>query len=146
MNPLNLPRTSNGFTSCRWCKGDVHPPRRTFCSKSCVHEHLLRANNKYMRNQVYARDKGVCSMCSVDCKLVAKQVQLHGRVARDKYGISAHRRCWKTKLGGGLWDVDHIVPVFEGGGQCGLENLQTLCIPCHKRKTQQQRRKRTTKT
>lgn len=33
------------------------------------------------------------------------------------------------------WDADHIVPVVEGGGLCGLENYRTLCHPCHKRVT-----------
>lgn len=33
------------------------------------------------------------------------------------------------------WDADHIVPVVEGGGECGLENYRTLCKPCHKRET-----------
>ncbi len=33
------------------------------------------------------------------------------------------------------WDADHIVPVAEGGGLCGLENYRTLCHPCHKRVT-----------
>ena len=36
------------------------------------------------------------------------------------------------------WDADHIHPVEHGGGSCGLDNLQTLCHPCHKRKTSQQ--------
>lgn len=33
------------------------------------------------------------------------------------------------------WDADHIVPVVEGGGECSLDNLRTLCHPCHKRVT-----------
>lgn len=33
------------------------------------------------------------------------------------------------------WDADHILEVVNGGGQCGLENYQTLCHPCHKAKT-----------
>jgi 5-methylcytosine-specific restriction enzyme A len=33
------------------------------------------------------------------------------------------------------WDMDHVVPVVEGGGSCGLDNLRTLCRPCHKRVT-----------
>lgn len=37
-----------------------------------------------------------------------------------------------------LWQADHILPVEHGGGGCGLDNFQTLCIPCHKRKTRQQ--------
>ena len=31
-----------------------------------------------------------------------------------------------------MWEMDHIIPVVEGGGCCGLDNLQTLCLPCHK--------------
>lgn len=31
-----------------------------------------------------------------------------------------------------LWEADHIVAVVEGGGSCTLENLRTLCSPCHK--------------
>ncbi len=33
------------------------------------------------------------------------------------------------------WQADHVVPVFKGGGACGLENFQTLCIDCHKDKS-----------
>lgn len=34
-----------------------------------------------------------------------------------------------------LWEADHIIPVIKGGGACGLENYQTLCVPCHKSET-----------
>jgi 5-methylcytosine-specific restriction protein A len=40
------------------------------------------------------------------------------------------------------WEADHIVPVIEGGGQCGLENYRTLCVPCHKRVTAELARRR----
>lgn len=33
---------------------------------------------------------------------------------------------------GHTWEADHIVPVVEGGGECGLENYRTLCLPCHR--------------
>jgi len=36
------------------------------------------------------------------------------------------------------WQADHIIPVEEGGGACGLENFQTLCDGCHKAKTKSQ--------
>ncbi len=41
-----------------------------------------------------------------------------------------------------LWQADHIHPVAEGGGSCGLENIQTLCSSCHKRKTADQARRK----
>jgi 5-methylcytosine-specific restriction endonuclease McrA len=38
-----------------------------------------------------------------------------------------------------LWDADHIVPVAEGGGECDLDNLRTLCLLCHREATRQLR-------
>lgn len=34
-----------------------------------------------------------------------------------------------------LWDADHIVPVVEGGGECDLSNIRTLCLRCHRAMT-----------
>lgn len=34
-------------------------------------------------------------------------------------------------LEGNAWHADHIVPVYKGGGLCQIENLRTLCVPCH---------------
>jgi 5-methylcytosine-specific restriction endonuclease McrA len=36
---------------------------------------------------------------------------------------------------GSDWQADHIVPVVEGGGECDLSNMRTLCTQCHKRET-----------
>lgn len=33
------------------------------------------------------------------------------------------------------WQAGHILSVCEGGGACGLDNFQTLCLPCHQVKT-----------
>ena len=47
-------------------------------------------------------------------------------------------------VGGGkrsLWDADHVRPVAEGGGQCDLENLRTLCLCCHREVTADLRRR-----
>jgi hypothetical protein len=50
--------------------------------------------------------------------------------------------CWRAigfhgdyRRSGCRWQADHIHPVVEGGGGCGLENLQLLCTPCHAEKT-----------
>ena len=31
--------------------------------------------------------------------------------------------------------VDHIVPISQGGSRLDMENLQSLCKPCHARKS-----------
>ena len=39
----------------------------------------------------------------------------------------------------GRWECHHIVPVASGGSH-SLDNLQTLCVPCHKAKTRAMRK------
>lgn len=34
-----------------------------------------------------------------------------------------------------LWEADHVFPVHRGGAYCDLDNLQTLCVECHKHKS-----------
>ena len=36
---------------------------------------------------------------------------------------------------GHTWEADHIIPVVEGGGLCGLQNYRTLCLACHRKET-----------
>ena len=43
-----------------------------------------------------------------------------------------------------FWHVDHILPVWEGGGQCDIDNLRTLCVTCHHSVTAKQAKKRAT--
>ena len=135
-----LEKNEDGFTKCRWCSGSVLPPRRTMCSPECVHELKLRCSGKYLRNQVYKRDKGICGECGIDTKETSKQakniidIEERNEFLKSK-GISLKRKLWKKKHGGGLWDADHILCVKDGGGQCGLDNIRTLCIECHKKKT-----------
>jgi 5-methylcytosine-specific restriction protein A len=134
-----LPKDENGRTCCRWCNKPVLPPRRTMCSPECVHELSLRINGRYLRHCVYERDKGVCAICKIDTKKTAKEArELTGNDLDEflkKHGISKKRKIWVKKHGGGLWDADHIIPVKDGGGMCGLDNIRTLCILCHKNVT-----------
>lgn len=64
------------------------------------------------------------------------------------------RRGWTpTEISGAktLWQADHIQAVVEGGGGCGIENIRTVCVPCHHeisaelaaRRAQERRRKKT---
>jgi hypothetical protein len=43
----------------------------------------------------------------------------------------------RVKYGKTLWDADHILPVVEGGGNCGLDNIRTLCCICHNAQTKE---------
>lgn len=148
-----LPTGPNGRPRCRYCRREVPRPGMTFCGPDCVHEHKVRTNPGYVRECVLARDRGICGVCRVDTVAVLKDLLARARRelghklrARDatppgvlallaQLGYSDHRF-----RGGSLWDADHIRPVALGGGECGLGDIQTLCLRCHARKSAVQRR------
>ena len=129
-----------GRPVCRWCQLEILAPRRrTFCSAFCVHEWRLRSDPGYLRDLVFARDRGICALCTIDTMEEYRLLKRRRGVARaealEMWGLrSVHARR-------SLWDADHIVPVAEGGGQCDLDNLRTLCLPCHREATADLRRR-----
>ena len=147
-------RGPNGFRLCRFCKREVMPPRKTFCSDNCVHEWKLRSSSKYLRKFIYERDLGVCAKCGTDTRYVrielenAAQASMRasGRWFWDDHPI--YLEClakWQLTVKEAkksIWEADHIVEVADGGGECDLANFETLCIPCHKRKSAESRAKR----
>lgn len=156
-------RGPNGEPLCRWCERPVQPPRRTYCSDECVHEWKLRSNPGYLRQQVYRRDKGVCAICGLDTKGALSKVLEAERRAREEtpwdpqaagnLREARRRRQSELQVEMGLrpeippdhrktlWDADHIVPVVEGGGECDLSNIRTLCWWCHRDETAKLRRR-----
>ena len=56
----------SGKPVCRWCRGPVLPPRRTFCGDACVHEWKIRSSPWYVRREVKKRDKGTCRLCGLN--------------------------------------------------------------------------------
>jgi 5-methylcytosine-specific restriction enzyme A len=113
------------------------PARRfTFCSEYCVHEWKLRSQPGYVREQIFQRDRGRCAHCGVDA------IREHSKLKRSRGAArEALMRHWglKTKVRKSLWDADHILPVAEGGGECDLDNIRTLCLRCHRSVTLQLR-------
>lgn len=139
IKPRTMPGGSlraKGKIPCRWCKGDTPPRRRTFCSDACVHEWRLRTNPSYLREMVLARDRGVCAQCKTDTLALRRDMRKLDYAARRKFLKEWGIRETNRKS---LWDADHVVPVAEGGGQCDLANMRTLCLKCHRDATAQLR-------
>lgn len=132
----DLPKGPNGRTLCRWCALEVPPRRITFCSDYCVHEWRMRTDAGYLRERIFERDRGVCAACGIDTAL--ERI----RIKRLRYPLRLEAlRSWglnaglNTKSRSSLWDADHILPVVEGGGECDLSNIRTLCLKCHRKAT-----------
>ena len=140
----SLPIGPNGLPLCRWCELEILAKRRrTFCSDYCVHQWRLRTDPGYLRDQVFARDRGICAICRTDTIAVYAALKRSRGPARaaglSLYGMKsiAARRS--------LWDADHLLPVAEGGGQCDLDNIRTLCLLCHRQATADLRKRLKTK-
>ena len=101
-------RDSDGNRLCKVCHAIVPQGRRVYCSTECFH----RNTPSIMRHKVWMRDKGICALCGVDSETLP--------LKPGGYYGTLHK-----------WEMDHIVPVSEGGGLCGLEGYRTLCRPCH---------------
>jgi 5-methylcytosine-specific restriction enzyme A len=134
-----LPKGPNGRNLCRWCNLEVPPRRSSFCSDWCVEEWRLRSDPGYLREKVLERDRGVCSRCGTDCLAAWRHLKRLRGVARAKALIDWGLRSISRKS---LWDADHILPVVEGGGECDLANIRTLCLKCHRDATAELRQRR----
>lgn len=142
-DPSALPKGPNGRALCRYCGTEVPPGKRTFCSPACIHEWKIRSQPDYAAKQVLLRDCGVCGTCGLDCIVLRQQLTrmradelrtgLTGSFTAelDRLGLRGARRNLTQRL----WEVDHTLPVSQGGGSCGLDNLRTLCWACHARVT-----------
>jgi 5-methylcytosine-specific restriction enzyme A len=135
----DLPPQQKGH--CRWCgKPITAKGNRTWCSPPCRDEFLVRWNGQHITHAVKERDHGICAACGIPT------IELE-RVRRSSRGFSfrsERRRDWGpwANSNGAFWEADHIVPVVEGGGCCGLDNYRTLCLKCHKAETAELARRR----
>lgn len=158
-------KDSLGRRLCRWCSKPVPKGRLTWCGQECIDEYLIRSSAAVARERVWRRDRGVCAGCGVNCGRIERifdrlrtrahahhwepnpcpNRQLHeARFMRAKAWLAEHfgiRIEQRFSYLPHLWEADHIVPVAEGGGACGLENLRTLCRRCHNGATLQLRRR-----
>jgi 5-methylcytosine-specific restriction endonuclease McrA len=114
----------------------VRPPRRTFCSDPCVHEWRLRSDPSYARAEVWKRDRGTCRACGLKLAAALRRWRRERPAARR----GASYREWRRRRP--RWEADHILPVADGGGECGLENYRLLCRACHLQVTSTWRRGR----
>lgn len=144
IDDIPIKRGPNGRRLCTYCRKEVQPPRITFCSDECVHQHCIRSRPGYAAEHVFLRDCGICAVCGIDTVKRQQDARLAVRDSNDPVATTAAWKAegWPKSLSRRWFDVDHIIPVVEGGGECGLDNLRTLCCPCHKKATKALAQKR----
>ncbi|XP_025871341.2 DNA annealing helicase and endonuclease ZRANB3 isoform X1 [Vulpes vulpes] len=148
-NPLCLRCQQPTCQTKQECKVNAWDSR--FCSVKCQEEFWIRSNNNYLRAKVFEIEHGVCQLCNLN----AQELFLCLRDAPKSQRKNLLDITWISKLPleqlnemirnpgeGHFWQVDHIKPVSGGGGQCSLDNLQTLCTLCHRERTARQAKER----
>lgn len=140
--------------ACSWCGAMLSRAARqaqsSYCSQACAEEGRLKRGGMYasanLRAAVFALERGNCTNCRLDCHSLYEQVKVLPPPARLNKLLSVNWKLPKSAkalesllqdpLEGDFWQVDHIRAVAEGGGGCGLDNLRTLCVPCHLAETE----------
>eukprot|EP00930_Biecheleria_cincta_P023520 TRINITY_DN16982_c0_g1_i1.p1 TRINITY_DN16982_c0_g1~~TRINITY_DN16982_c0_g1_i1.p1 ORF type:complete len:1511 (-),score=233.62 TRINITY_DN16982_c0_g1_i1:373-4905(-) len=130
-------------------KSDIRNSEESlFCTGSCRARYFGKRSGGSLRRQLFELERGICQSCGIDCHSVFQSLltaspgprrhaclsEVAPRIASNP--ILASRILEAQRVTEGLlWQADHIVPVWEGGGMCGVENLQSLCVACHAAKT-----------
>jgi SWI/SNF-related matrix-associated actin-dependent regulator 1 of chromatin subfamily A len=141
--------------ACAWCAGslshvaELEGVASTYCSQKCAEEGRLHRGGMFsstqVRAQVFGLEGGVCRKCGIDAHALYTRIcslepaerlnaLINAKWSLPKSG-PALDRLLQIPREGDYWQADHIVAVAEGGGGCGLDNLQTLCTPCHQGET-----------
>ena len=138
------PRT--GF--CLWCEKDLSFDRRRV--SFCCNEHaetyyetfVYEDNKKYT---ILSRDGYKCVHCGFDVKKFREEIEkkflyIYGDPRYGDFsGIGEKRDNYiKSKgfsLNHSFMEIDHIKAIKMGGDPIDPANQQSLCYPCHKKKT-----------
>jgi 5-methylcytosine-specific restriction endonuclease McrA len=138
---------------CAWCGSCLSAvsirAESTYCSQDCAEEGRLRRGGKFasvnIRRSVFALEGGKCTLCHIDAHALYEQIRSLQPAERLNKLLAVN---WRLPISGramehllqdpkegDFWQADHIRAVKEGGGDSGMENLRTLCVPCHSRET-----------
>ncbi|XP_020630085.1 DNA annealing helicase and endonuclease ZRANB3-like, partial [Orbicella faveolata] len=110
----------------------------------------VRVSGTAVRRALFESERGICQLCFLDAHSLYQSVtvlSVRNRpafLARTPYSALPQRTLKKMVMEpkeGMFWEADHITPVSEGGGECGLDNYRTLCVMCHRKATEELNRR-----
>lgn len=130
---------------CRWCGEAIILTDPT---------EYRRASREYHRGDQFETGSRNCRAewhlsytSEARMAVIGRDLRTHGRgfcaqcgtVCFEQHPDRPLNHFWAVELE--QWEADHRIPL-EDGGEHTLDNLQCLCVPCHRRKTAQENRER----
>ena len=140
--------------ACSWCGLAFSKAQKkagaTYCSQRCAEEGRIKRGGQFassnIRSAMFSIEGGVCTICGIAAHQLFKQIKALqpaerlNKLLQAGWKLPRSGKAMKNLLNdpkeGDFWQVDHIEAVAEGGGGCDIENLRTLCVPCHQGETQ----------
>lgn len=106
---------------CTWCGQQVPRPRIYWCSDDCRQAFFIRCDPAWARDHF------------INTQTVATKIRWceWSKRLRGWYPMVECQGCHSLTVAPEA-ELDHIVPVSEGGGLCGPDNYRLLCLDCHK--------------
>lgn len=142
-------RNEQGKRVCRFCRKPLR--KGVYCSKECHKEVDVRCGF-HLRHYMRKRDNGICADCRINTEELDGALRELLWKLKSKYCYSGEGLRF-LRLNGSMglfWNIlrqcglgcefkttetfHHVIPVEQGGGCCGMDNLVTLCVRCHKKR------------
>ena len=130
---------------CFLCGEDLSFDKRrlSFCKNEHMEAYYKRfVYEKLTKHQIFVQDNYKCVKCGFNEReflaILSEKFPVKN-LYKHNGGLLKKRIKYIESLGfsnnQAYMEVDHIIPIKMGGDPLDINNQQTLCYPCHKRKT-----------
>ena len=135
----------------------VNTESRPFWHPACLEAHKLEHWQGYLAMRAWELKPHVCVRCWLNLDLLKTAWLRFIDEYRDPANPNSRRFRGRRQMarkaadalliengfnrGSSFWEANHIVARRDGGAVLGLDNIEILCVPCHKTVTAEQRKR-----
>jgi 5-methylcytosine-specific restriction endonuclease McrA len=155
-----IEKTNDG--KCAWCNvNKIEGNRRKYCSKACVSSCFMFRYPQSPQSKAWVlinRQSCACTVCGIShedwvIERVARRREFNERCVENwEKASERYKRTYERpspdvtyyQIGynsGDRLHVDHVIPIHLGGTGIGFENIQIICVACHREKTRREKEK-----
>ena len=128
---------------CLFCGKDLSfdKRRKSYCSTEHMDAYYkMFVYEESTKHQIFVNDNYKCVECGFNPREFSKELE-----EKFPFSYPAEKNFWKKRIAfiesrgfsnnAAYLEIDHILPIKMGGDPLDPNNQQTLCYPCHKKKS-----------